>query len=162
MAVEPQRASREDRIELRLGFFAVAGRDARGIQPEVDLRIVRRQPQRPLEQLDGRNAGLERNTGMAMGDAGVRGRETRSLCERVERVGMLIQRPFEKGFPLPQPGIRSGSIAKQWKHFIFALLRQCGARQLAQLLGACVSRFGRLKFVREAHALGSLRQSREG
>jgi hypothetical protein len=81
MAVEPERASRENRVELRLGSIGLTGRDARRIQAEVDLRIVGREPKCALEKFDGRNPGLKRDTSMTVRDSGVGGGEVRGLGE---------------------------------------------------------------------------------
>src|SRR5690348_17818114 len=105
MTVEPQRASRKDCVELGFSLLAVAGRDARGIETEVDLRIVGREPQCPFEELDGRWACFECDPSMAMRDSGIGGREARSVSERLQRVGMLVERALQKAFPLRQAGI---------------------------------------------------------
>jgi len=45
MAVEPQRTSHKDCVELGFGLLATTSRNAPGIQAEIGLRIVWREPQ---------------------------------------------------------------------------------------------------------------------
>ena len=161
--VEPQRRPREHPAQVRLRLLALAGREPGGIEPEMDLRVVRSDPQSPLEQRHRWNARFERDTGVAVRDSGIDRRQPLRGFEGFQRIRVLVERAFEQPFPLPQPGIAAAlnSAREQGPDCALALLGQRRSCQLAQLGIVRGAAPRGLEIVLEVHAAPFVGKSRQ-